>query len=120
VIDAPRIKLFTDEHVHSGLAATLRQRGYDVVGCHEMRRGNQGIADESQLIYATEHGRALLTNDLEDFARLDQSWKVSGRRHAGIILYTRIATFSELLRCVERHLATTEPQVQYDTLLWLA
>jgi hypothetical protein len=91
-----------------------------VVGCHEANRGNQGIADESQLIYATEHGRALLTNDMEDFALLDQSWKLSGWQHAGIILYTRIATFSELLRRVERHLATTEPEVQYDTLLWLA
>jgi hypothetical protein len=120
VIDAPRIKLFTDEHVHSALAATLRQRGHDVVGCHEASWGNQGIADESQLIYATEHGRALLTNDLEDFSHLDQRWKLYGRQHAGIILYIRIATFSELLRRVERHLATTEPQVQYDTLLWLA
>jgi hypothetical protein len=83
VIDAPRIKLFTDEHVHSGLAATLRQRGYDVVGCHEMHRGNQGIADESQLIYATEHGRALLTNEFGRFRPLGpelESQRAAARR----------------------------------------
>ena len=118
--DELRIKLFTDEHVHSALAATLRQRGYDAVGCHEVGRGNQGISDEVQLIYATEQGRALLTNDMADFAQLDRTWKINGRQHAGIVLYTRIATFSELLRRVERHVATTDPEIQYDTLLWLA
>ncbi len=118
--DTVFVKLFTDEHVQSGLAYALRQRGYDAVSCHETNRVNQAISDEEQLTYATEHGRAVLTNNMIDFIQLDQTWKFNGRQHTGIILYTRINTFGELLRRVEHHLATTDPHIQHDTLLWLA
>lgn len=114
------IKLFTDEHVHAGLASALRQRGYDAVSCHEANRVNQRISDEAQLAYAAEQGRAMLTNNMADFIRLDETWKRIGHVHAGIILYTRVRTFGELLRRVERHLATIDPQIQHNALLWLA
>lgn len=118
--DNTSVKLFTDEHVHSGLASALRQRGYDAISCQEVNRVNQGISDEDQLAYATEYGRAMLTNTMVDFIRLDQTWKRNGQQHAGIVLYTRINTFGELLRRIGQHLAATDPHVQYDTLLWLA
>ncbi len=103
------VKLFTDEHVHSGLANALRRHGCDAVSCLEANRVNQGISDEAQLAYATEYGRAMLTNNMIDFIRLDQTWKRNGQQHAGIILYTRINTFGELLRRIEQHLAATDP-----------
>ncbi len=73
------VKLFTDEHVHSDIARTLRQRGYDAISCREANRVNQSISDEEQLAYATKYGRAMLTNNLVDFIRLDQAWKRNGQ-----------------------------------------
>lgn len=90
------IALFTDEHVHARLAAVLRERGYDVVSCQEAGRDNQRISDEAQLVYATEHGRAILTNNITDFVALAQAWQTTNRLHAGIIVYAQVSTFSGL------------------------
>ncbi len=110
------IRLFTDEHVHATLAVVLRQRGYDVITCQEA--GMSNADDEPLLEYATREGRAILTNNFADFNRLDHAWKAAGRQHAGIILYPQARTFSALLQHIQQHLDTTDPQVQYDTLIW--
>src|SRR5204863_2546182 len=112
------IRLFTDEHVHAALAGVLRQRGYDAESCREAGRDHQGISDEDQLTYATQQGRAILTNDFTDFEDEDRKWKAANRPHAGIIVYSRSPTFSALLLRVQRHLDTTDPQVQHNLLLW--
>ena len=113
------IAIFTDEHVHAGLAAALRQLGYDAVSCQEAGRHLQGISDDDQLAYAAQEGRAILTNNFTDFEDADRRWKAANRRHAGIIIYSRSPTFSALLRRVQQHLDTVDPQVQDDILLWL-
>ena len=110
------VRLFTDEHVHTTLAVVLRQRGYDVVTCQEAGLANYD--DELLLEYAAQEGRAILTNNFGDFDRLDREWKAAGRQHAGIILYPQARTFSALLQRIQRHLDTTDPQVQHDTLIW--
>jgi predicted nuclease of predicted toxin-antitoxin system len=115
------IALYTDEHIDPNLALTLRRRGYDAVSCREAGRANQRISDELQLTYAAEHNQAILTYDGPDFIRLDHNWKRAGRQHAGIIVVpSSVNTFSELLRRVTWHLDAVDPQVQRDTLLWLA
>ena len=113
------ITLYTDEMVYSRFAAALRSRGYDAVSCAEASRDNRGISDEDQLTYAAAHNRAILTENVADFYPLDAAWKMSGRTHAGIIVFSGIETFGELLRRVITHLDTTSPEAQYDTLLWL-
>ena len=114
------IALFTDEHVHPGLAPALRQRGYDAQSCHEANRHNQRISDEAQLDYATQSGRAILTNNITDFYQLDHDWKAAQRQHAGIIVYAGVRTVSELVRRVEVHMNTYDRQMQQNALLWLA
>lgn len=113
------VRLFTDEHITGGLAPVLRRRGYDVESCPEAGRADQGISDEDQLAYATQHGRAILTFDRTDFLRLDVRWKRAGRQHAGMVLSVEIQDFGELLRRVERHLNTYAADVQHDTVIWL-
>ena len=114
------IALFTDEHVYANLARTLRQRGYDAVSCQEAGLVSRRIADDAQIVYATEHGRALLTYDVIDFIQLDRRWKAQGWRHAGIIAVpSSVNSFGQLLRRVIVHLESAGPETQRDTLLWL-
>ena len=114
------VRLFTDEHIFRHLAGALRSRGYDAESCQEAGRASQRIPDHRQLAYARRSGRAILTENVGDFLRLDAEWKAAGRKHAGIILIARtVSDFGELLRRVERHLNTYPPEVQHDTVLWL-
>jgi predicted nuclease of predicted toxin-antitoxin system len=113
------IKIYTDEMVSARLAAALRQRGYDVEGCHEGGRANRHISDPEQLAYATEQGRAILTQNATDFYALDFAWKATERRHAGILVYSAHLRFADLLARLPRLLDTTSPESQENTLLWL-
>ena len=114
------VRLYTDEMIHPGLAAALRRVGYDAESCPEAGQSNKGIPDEEQLAYATQHGRAILTFNVDDFVPLDVKWKAAGRIHAGIILAVQIEDVGELLRRVRNHLDTYPPEVQHDTALWLS
>lgn len=115
------IALFTDEHVYANLARALRPQGYDAVSCQEAGLVSRRIGDPAQLTYAAQQGRAILTYDVIDFIQLDRAWKAAGQRHAGIIaVSSRTYGFRQLLRRVARHLDTVDPDVQRDTLLWLA
>ena len=114
------VRLYTDEHIHKDLANALRDRGYDAESCQEAARASQRLPDEQQLVYAASQGRAILTFDVANYSRLDHDWKAAGQQHAGIILAPEITDFGELLRRVQRHLDLVAPEVQHDTLLWLA
>lgn len=114
------VRLYTDEHIHRGLAGALRDRGYDAESCQEARRHNQQLPDEQQLAYAASQGRAILTFDLTDYFRLEHQWKATERQHAGTIVSEELINFGEPLRRVQRHLDTVEPAAQRDTLLWPA
>lgn len=113
------ISIFTDEMVSSRLAMALRQRGYDIVSCHEVGRANLRIADQDQLAYATAQGRAILTQNATHFYALDSAWKIAGRTNAGILVYSPNIRFADLLLRLPRFLDHTAPGAQYDTLLWL-
>lgn len=113
------VRIYTDELIDPALAIELRKRGYDAMSCHEAKRNNQRISDRDQLIFAAHDGRAILTNNTRDFVPLDVRWKRQGRSHAGITVYAGVPPLGDLLRRVIRHLDTTTPEMQHDTLLWL-
>ncbi len=113
-------KIFTDEHVHSGLAAALRERNFEAESCKEAGRHNQDIDDGPQLEYATQCGAAILSNNIGDFMRLEAEWKTEGKEHYGIILYATINNMGEFVRRMEKHLRTHDAQYHYNTLIWLA
>lgn len=114
------ISLFTDEMVNPRLTGTLVRRGYDAESCQWAGRSNQGIPDDQQLAYASQHGRAILTFNIGDFERLDRAWKARGWTHAGIIVSPQITSFAELLRRVQLHLDTVTPAAQHNMLLELS
>jgi hypothetical protein len=110
------IKLLLDEHIWEGLAEALTQRGYDVV--HINRTEKRGVDDDPLLTFATVEGRAVLTYNACHFVPLIRLWYESGREHAGVILSIQLPP-GELLRQVERLLATLSADELKNTVRWL-
>jgi len=113
------VAVYTDELVDPALAIELTRRGYNVLSCHAVGRANQRINDRDQLVYATEAGRAILTNNIRDYVPLDVRWKRQGRIHAGMMLYANFPPLGDLLRRVIAHLDAVEPETQHDAALWI-
>jgi predicted nuclease of predicted toxin-antitoxin system len=90
-----KLRLFLDEDVHAALAAALRKRGHDAVLALETKR--LGLSDESQLNFATQENRCLVTFNVGDFVRLHNRWIDAGREHAGVIVSKQLPV-GEMLR----------------------
>jgi hypothetical protein len=78
------IRLYFDHDVDVRLAEALRRRSFDVetafqVGLHE-------ADDPSQLTYATQNGRILMTHNVRHFPGIYASWLTEERHHSGIII----------------------------------
>lgn len=83
------MRLYLDESVSVALAAVLLQHGVDCLTARDS--GNLGVDDESQLLFATQQNRIILTHDTRDFLRLASMWAAAGRSHAGILLVHQVA-----------------------------
>ncbi len=110
------LKLFLDENIWQGLTHALRQRGYDALHVYDVQR--DGMADESQLAFAAEQGRAVLTYDNQDFAQLAELWYEAGRDHAGIVLSQELER-GELLRRVLNLLQAVSAEEMANTVRFL-
>lgn len=74
-----------EDSLHRRVARALRP-DHDVVTTLEA--GNSGFSDEDQLEYCARQGRAIVTANQADFARLHRDWMARGGEHAGIIILT--------------------------------
>jgi hypothetical protein len=77
------VKLLTDEHYATQIALQLRAAGHDAVAVLEL--GMTGTADEVLLGFAAAQGRALLTNNVRDFATIAVLWAKGGQNHHGLL-----------------------------------
>lgn len=79
------LRFYFDEDVMvSAIVIALRTAGIDVLTVREA--GMRGQDDPSQLTFATEQQRTIVTSNIPDFARLHAAWRQEGRSHAGIVL----------------------------------
>src|SRR5262249_19566754 len=70
-----------DENLSPRVAEIPRARGVDV-----MSAGNTQLDDRTQLRYATNEGRAIVTCDIADFTNLASEFIAANIEHAGIVL----------------------------------
>ena len=68
----------------SAIVVALRAAGTGLVTVREA--GMRGRDDPSQLAFAAEQQRTIVTSNVPDFARLHAAWMGQGRTHAGIVL----------------------------------
>jgi hypothetical protein len=109
-------KLLLDENIWQGLAEALRQQGFDAIHVREVQRN--GLDDESQLIYATEHERAILTFNARHFEPLAKKWFLEQREHTGIIISDELPV-GELLRRTVNLLQARKRTELKNTVHWL-
>jgi hypothetical protein len=81
------VELYLDEDVHAFIAHALRLRGWDVLTTQEAQR--READDLDQVNFATSRGRAIVSYNVRDFARLHYELLRSGEAHAGIIVATQ-------------------------------
>jgi predicted nuclease of predicted toxin-antitoxin system len=74
-------RLLLDEMYPPALAADLRDRGIDCLAVLEPRAGLAGTPDDRVLAWAAAEGRAVVTQNVADFARLSAT-----ASHRGIVL----------------------------------
>lgn len=78
------MRLGLDEHYSPQIATSLRDAGFDVISVKE-RPELLSISDAELLATMTEEGRALLTENVGDFAPLIQRRAADGEDFSGII-----------------------------------
>jgi hypothetical protein len=78
------VKLLLDEMHAPAVAAQLRARGHDVVAVKE-HPDMIGLPDRELLVAATAEVRALVTENIKDFAALHKTATAVGERHAGLV-----------------------------------
>lgn len=77
------MKLALDHHYTDAIAEGLVAHGHDVVTAIEA--GWASEVDAALLTRCAEERRALVTNDVKDFAPLSGRWLAEGRSHHGLI-----------------------------------
>lgn len=81
------------------LADNLQKAGYDCVSAR--RVGNEALDDESQMVFAANEGRVLLTHNVRHFVPIFERWWHAERHHSGLIVSQQIP-LGELQRQVMR------------------
>ena len=81
---ARAVRLLLDEMHAPAVADALTADGWDVVAV-AASPSLRGTPDEELLAYATAEGRALVTENIVDFAVIAARWAAEQRSHAGLI-----------------------------------
>ncbi len=98
------MNLLLDEMHAPAAAAQLRARGHDAVPVKE-RPELIGLADRELFVGATAEGRAVVTENVKDFAALHKSMTAIDERHAGLI-FTHPRRFPRHAATPSRHWST--------------
>jgi hypothetical protein len=112
--------LYLDEDSEGhALLRALRKAGVDVTSAGEGQM--RGKRDAEHLAWSTEHGRVLYTGNRGDFVRLHTQTVITGRTHAGIVVFHRARySVGEQVRRIERLQTAFEQDDFTNRLEWLA
>jgi predicted nuclease of predicted toxin-antitoxin system len=79
------LPLYADEQFPFPVVKRLRAKGYDILTVQDAGNANQRISDESVLAFATEQGRAVITQNRRHFIALHNQ----GIQHQGIVVCSK-------------------------------
>jgi hypothetical protein len=85
------VKLLLNEMWSSEIARRLRARGVDAVAATELPLRYRGVPDHDVFARAREDGRAIVTDNVPDFATLVADAAGRGEAHPGVIFAVRPA-----------------------------
>ena len=95
------IRLLIDEDVWLGLAAALREKGFDAIHVYEVGRGS--LNDREQMAFAVQQRRAVLTHNKRHYIPFVAEYYWAGKIHYGVLVIDQLPR-GELLRQVEAFL----------------
>lgn len=93
-----RHRLYADEDVPLPVVRALRAFGHDVVTAFEVGNANRRMPDEEALRWAAGSGRAVVTGNRRDFARLHRLTP----EHAGIVVCSKDLDHAALAHRIHR------------------
>jgi hypothetical protein len=99
-IDDP-VRLFVDEDVWLGLAAALREKGFDAIHVYEVARGS--LSDREQMSFASQQQRAILTHNKRHYIPFVAEYYWTDKVHYGVLVIAQFPP-GELLRRTETFL----------------
>ena len=79
------MRLLLDAMFSDAIASQLRQRGHDVIAAVE-RTDLANLPDAALFAAAQDEQRAVVTENVGDFMRLDRLYRQHNRAHHGLIL----------------------------------
>lgn len=119
------MKLLLDEMLDATIAERLRHRGHDVQAVQE-NADLLGKKDPELLREARALGRVLITDNVQDFARLHRQFIAAGEDHAGIILVSPASfprskgTIRKWSDALDRYLAGNRDTALENLCTWLS
>jgi len=111
------IRFLTDEDVYGAVAVQLRANGFDAISTPDVER--RGASDASQLSWAAQENRVLVTFNVSDFAQLHYQWLEDDRHHAGMIV-SRQRPIGEVVRGLLHLAKSLDDEDMQDRLEYLS
>jgi len=109
-------KLLLDEHISPTIAHRLTELGFDVVCVRD--RGLLGFEDWDLMEWCGNEGRAICTNNEDDFETEHQKYSSRGESHFGIIIVGEWST-DEIFAVLRAFLEKTEDVDPLDQIVEL-
>ena len=109
-------RLYLDECIDGRVTTALVRQGVDAASAHTLSRN--AASDASQLAFAADEGRTLLTHDT-DFLAESARLLAAGGHHSGILLVADRQDLRWLLRAIRHSLERWTPEDLRDQVRWL-
>ena len=93
------MRLLLDEHFSPEIARQLRALGHDVIAVREV--DVRGVSDRELLALATRQQRAIVTENVADFAELHRAASITQATHFGLV-FASSRQFPRTLRAIGR------------------